>query len=130
MPGITRLTPAQAADVFCPLLQGACKAGGCHWWVWDELTEKKRIALPDDIVPPRMPGRFDESMLLDPIKAHQTHGERLRAELGKIIGRQVEGGTVVNVVASPDLLRGRPSTIEVTIEKRETGDCCMRRAAR
>ncbi len=69
-------------------------------------------------------------MLLDPIEGHRRHGERLRAELGKIIGRQVEVGTVVDVIVSPEMLRGRPATIEVDIEKRETGDCCMRRAAR
>lgn len=124
MPRYTPLTPEQAAQVFCPLVQGACKGGECHFWLWDTTYEKKIIPWPEDIARPRLEISHMYH-LISKRDARMRFGEMLREAISPLIGRPMHGGKVVDVgIPDPGL-----KSLNVTIQIRETGDCCLRRAA-
>lgn len=125
MAGFTHLKPEQAAAVFCPLVNGACKAGGCHFWLWDTLYEHKIIPWPEDITRPRLDTSPLHHYAMTERDARIRFGEMLREALDPLIGRPMHGGAVVKV----DVPETNLKSLNVTIEVRETGDCCMRRAA-
>lgn len=120
------LTPAQAAEKFCPMVQGPCRAGGCHFWIWDKVRNEHVIPWPVDIKKPeygpnsinRLTKTHEELMEQFFVDAMTSLEEGLR-------GREIQHGTVVQF----KLLDKQLSQIKVTCELHNTGDCCMRRAA-
>lgn len=120
------LTPLQAAEKFCPLVQGPCRAGECHFWMWDKVRNEHVIPWPEDIKRPE----YEPNPLHQLTKTHQELVEKFFVDSMSALeeglrGREIEHGEVVGF----KLLDKQLNQIKVICESRNTGDCCMRRAA-
>lgn len=119
----TSFTPEQAATKFCPFVGGGCKAGDCHMWLWDAVRNALVMPWPADIEKPDASLLYND-LLLTPDERSLRYVEQAMQALTPVIGRSVERGVIV--AARP--INAHLREIGVTIELRETGDCCMRRA--
>lgn len=119
---MTSLTVEQAKEKFCPLVNGNCKADGCHFFMWDAVKNTHQIDWPADLPKPQLVNRHS---FLSEREMFEEFGKAVNKSVQELLGKQMKGGEVIGVKPIDQQLR----KIEIKVELRETGDCCMRRSA-